>query len=118
VKSRWTASLRVTALVMIALLVCPLAAVANENADDQGTAEASVADTAAEAPTGPNPAVMAFDAIILRPLGFVVLVVGVGAFVPAAIITAPGGLEPIEHALEIFVVEPGKDVFVRPLGRF
>lgn len=60
----------------------------------------------------------AFDAAVLRPLGLVAVVVGAGLFVPAAVLTAPGGLDPLEEALEIFVLVPGKYVFTRPLGDF
>jgi len=60
----------------------------------------------------------AFDVVILRPLGLVVLAVGAAAFVPAAFLSAPTGRDGWDHALEHFVLEPTKNVFQRPLGDF
>ena len=59
-----------------------------------------------------------FDLVILRPLGLVAVAVGAVAFVPAALITAPNGRDGIQSALELFVTEPAKNVFQRPLGDF
>jgi hypothetical protein len=59
-----------------------------------------------------------FDVVILRPLGLVVVATGAAAFVPIALVTAPGGLDSVETALKIFVTEPGRYVFLRPLGDF
>ncbi len=39
-------------------------------------------------------------------------------FVPAALLTAPNGLDSVQMALEFFVTEPAKSVFQRPLGDF
>ena len=70
------------------------------------------------APQRPNPAVMAFDVLILRPLGFVAMCVGVVAFVPTVIVAAPGGRDGVQSAMEILVLVPTKSVFQRPLGEF
>ncbi len=59
-----------------------------------------------------------FDAVILRPVGFVALVVGAGLFVPAALITAPNGWHSITEAREILVDNPAEHLFQRPLGDF
>jgi hypothetical protein len=69
-------------------------------------------------PPPPNPAAAAFDVVILRPMGLVALAVGVVAFVPVALITAPGGKDSLKTGLEIFVTGPAKNVFQRPLGDF
>jgi hypothetical protein len=77
-------------------------------------------------PQGPNPFVsglvtgleIGFDVLILRPLGLVTMAVGAGAFVPAALIASPMGRDGIEPALSIFVTDPAKHVFQRPLGDF
>ncbi len=69
-------------------------------------------------PTRPNPAVMAFDAVILRPLGFVAMCVGAALFVPTVIVAAPGGGDGVKTAMEILVLVPTKSVFQRPLGEF
>jgi hypothetical protein len=60
----------------------------------------------------------AFDALVLRPLGFAALPIGVAFFIPAAAITAPNGRESVEQALELFVTTPANYVFSRPLGEF
>jgi hypothetical protein len=59
-----------------------------------------------------------FDAVALRPLGFLSVLVGSAAFVPVAIVCAPGGREAIDDALDLFVREPYRHTFQRPLGQF
>jgi hypothetical protein len=59
-----------------------------------------------------------FDVVILRPLGLIGLAVGTGAFVPAALVAAPMGWDGIKPALDLFVVDPARHVFQRPLGDF
>lgn len=58
------------------------------------------------------------DLLVFRPLETVALALGCAAFVPAAALSAPGGLDAVREALDYFVVEPGKRTFVRPLGEF
>ena len=60
----------------------------------------------------------AFDALVLRPLSFCALPVGVAFFIPAALTTAPNGKESVQTALEFFVTNPANYVFKRPLGEF
>ncbi len=69
-------------------------------------------------PPPPDYAANTFDVVVLRPLGFVGAIVGAVLFVPVAVLTAPGGRDTIEEALEMFVLVPGKFVFTRPLGSF
>ena len=66
----------------------------------------------------PHPAAVVFDAVLLRPLGLLTMVIGAALFVPAAVVTSPGGLDSLEEALELFVLDPAKDVLERPLGEF
>jgi hypothetical protein len=56
------------------------------------------------------------DVVIVRPLGFVALVVGAVAFVPVALIAAPQGRDGFEQAWEQLVEGPAEHVFVRPIG--
>ena len=56
--------------------------------------------------------------VILRPLGFVAVVVGAAAFIPVALLTAPNGKDSLKAALELFVTRPADDVFRRRLGAF
>ena len=66
----------------------------------------------------PNPALIAFDLVIVRPLGFVAAAVGAVLFVPVALITSPMGRDSIDAAVETFITIPSNDVFKRPLGKF
>lgn len=66
----------------------------------------------------PEPSMTAkvLDVLILRPLGLLVIPVGVAAFIPIALITAPNGLDSVQQALDLFVMGPTNYVFTRPLG--
>jgi len=68
-----------------------------------------------EAPA-PSTTAKVLDVLILRPLGLVVVPVGVAAFIPAALLTAPNGMDSVKTALELFVTGPANYVFQRPLG--
>ena len=59
-----------------------------------------------------------FDVLILRPTGLAALVVGFGLFVPAAIVTSPGGKSSIGEVWNFFVVNPAEYAVMRPLGDF
>ena len=59
-----------------------------------------------------------FDLVILRPLGLVGLAGGAGLFVPAVILTAPGGSEGVTDSVDIFLRTPWRDLVDRPLGDF
>ena len=69
-------------------------------------------------PSGLNPAVAAFDVVVVRPLAATALPIGCALFVPAAILTAPNGLDSMKEAAEFFVIGPARYVFTRPLGEF
>ncbi len=69
-------------------------------------------------PPPPNYAAQAFDAVVLRPIGLAAVIIGSALFVPAAIVTAPGGRDAVQEAWEVFVQAPGKFVFSRGLGEF
>ena len=51
-------------------------------------------------PSRPNPALMAVDVLIVRPLSFVAVAVGAVLFLPVALITAPMGRDSIQAAQE------------------
>ena len=59
-----------------------------------------------------------FDAIVLRPLGAIGVCAGFFLFVPAALLTSPGGMDSINEAWTLFVGDPADAAFVRPLGEF
>jgi len=96
-----TRSLLAAAAVLVACQLVPLPARA------QGRFEAFQ-----------NRAAQVFDVVVLRPLGLCQAAVGAALFVPAAVVTAPGGKDAVEEAWEMFVVVPAKNVFQRPLGDF
>jgi hypothetical protein len=110
------------ALVATLIAGCLLPSGASAQAPAQGQADPALAGQAdeplpSEAP-GVSAGAAAFDVLVLRPLGFVVIPVGVAAFIPAAITTAPNGLDSVQTALEFFVTNPTNYVFKRPLGEF
>ncbi len=69
-------------------------------------------------PPRPHPALMAFDLLIVRPLGLVAVALGAVLFLPVALITSPMGRDSIQAAQETFITVPCNDVFKRPLVEF
>jgi len=59
----------------------------------------------------------AFDALFLRPLGFVALAGGVALFVPAALLTMMTRPQEIDVPLGWLVIAPARYVWVDPLGK-
>lgn len=101
---------RARGLALILLAGCLLPAGAR--AQTETTAEAT------EQPSRASTGARVFDAMVVRPLTFAVLPIGVAAFIPAALTTAPNGRDSVESALELFVTTPANYVFDRPLGEF
>lgn len=97
--------LRVGVATLVAALLLPAGAMGAETGTDVKAASVEIA-------------AKSFDAVLLRPLGFVAFLVGAVAFVPAALISAPGGRDSFDAALEMFVTTPAEEVFQRPLGDF
>jgi len=63
-------------------------------------------------PAGTGP-----DTLILRPLGLVALVAGIGLFVPAAVVTIiSGNGNQMDKPFDTFVKSPGTYFFVDPIG--
>ena len=60
----------------------------------------------------------AFDAVVVRPLGFVAVLVGAAFVVPIVLVTWPTGPETMDRATERFVRVQARSVFERPLGDF
>jgi hypothetical protein len=61
---------------------------------------------------------VAIDLAVARPLALVALGAGAVMFVPAALMTAPNGMESVTEAYQRFVQEPGEYFYSRPLGEF
>jgi hypothetical protein len=112
-KTRGRARIAAAVIAMVAFLP-PIGA----RAQTQPDAKLQTLTPEPVEPTGLNPAVGAFDVIVVRPLAAAALPVGVAFFVPAALLSAPGGREPVGQALEFFVLGPARYVFTRPLGEF
>ena len=66
----------------------------------------------------PQTGAKVFDALVLRPLGFLAVAVGAVAFLPAALLSSPMGRDGIDDAWEHFVEFPSSQTFDRPLGDF
>jgi hypothetical protein len=103
-KERMGPSLRAAVMTLIASLLLPV--------DVHAQAQQQIG------PPPPSPIVAGADLVILRPLGLVAMADGAVLFVPAALLTAPNGLDSVQMALNLFVSEPAKSVFQRPLGDF
>jgi hypothetical protein len=56
------------------------------------------------------------DAVLIRPAAAITLLAGAMLFVPAAMLTAPNGMDSIRDAYDRFVNEPGEYLWGRPLG--
>lgn len=59
---------------------------------------------------------MVVDVLLVRPLGIVATVFGIGLFIVSSPFSAMGGN--INAAGEKLVIEPGRFTFTRPLGEF
>ena len=63
-----------------------------------------------------EPAVVAGDALVVRPLSFVATVVGAGVFVLAFPVAVTSGS--VHSTADALMVQPGRFTFRRPLGHF
>lgn len=84
----------------------------------QGSAIAQESESAPAENRFANGAAIGFDVVVLRPLAVVTLVVGAVMLPVAALMSSPGGMEPIREATDLFVTEPYEAAFKRPLGDF
>ena len=64
----------------------------------------------------PEPAVVAGDALVVRPASFVATVIGAGVFVLALPVAVTSGS--VHSTADALVVQPGRFTFRRPLGHF
>ncbi len=58
------------------------------------------------------------DAVLVRPLAALRVVVGAMFFLPASLLASPSGREGIDGAYDIFLAEPIEYAFRRELGEF
>lgn len=63
-----------------------------------------------------EPAVVAGDALVVRPASFVATVIGAGVFVLALPVAVTSGS--VHSTVDALVVQPGRFTFRRPLGHF
>jgi hypothetical protein len=106
VSKRARSTLRAAVVTIVAALLLP------------GGAALAQSETTRSGKSSPQVGAQIFDAVVLRPFGFAVFVVGAVFFVPVALITVPNGRDSVDTAAEIFVTGPMHDVFQRPLGDF
>jgi len=102
VRERSKSNLRFVAATVIAGLLLPASAYARSDGSNSTPWQ--------------DHAVAGFDAVILRPLGVVAIVIGAVYVIPVAAMTWPSGREKIDVAVERFVTIPTNYVFTRPLG--
>jgi hypothetical protein len=63
-------------------------------------------------PSGPAP-----DALIMRPAGLIATVLGIGLFIPAAVMTTlVGQPQNLDKPFEALVERPAKWTFIDPIG--
>jgi hypothetical protein len=66
--------------------------------------------------SSPDPAVVAGDALVVRPLSFVATVIGSAVFVISLPVAATSGS--IHSTADALILKPGRFTFQRPLGYF
>lgn len=88
-------------LTVATLAVCSNLALADDYADVQDST--------------PSAGAMAFDLLIVRPLGLVATVLGTGLFVVQLPLSIVQGVPPADPARKL-IVEPARYTFGRPLG--
>jgi hypothetical protein len=98
-------NLRVVAATLIAALLLPAIASAQESEPAEATNRWA------------HYALVGLDVVIVRPIGCVIVVVGAVALVPVSLITWAAGGD-VNAAAEVFVVVPTQDLVKRPLGSF
>jgi hypothetical protein len=96
------ASLRAAVVTLLAACLMPAGARAEAQKDLE--------------PPPPSRVAKAFDVLVVRPFGLLVIPVGIAAFIPTALLSAPGGMDNLREAYDHFVSSPVSFVFQRPLG--
>ena len=112
------ATLRFVALIVIVAFLSPTAALAvppDETPPEPAVERSLMRRVADGAVTG---LIATFDILILRPTSFGLLAIGVLAFAPATVLSAPGGMDNVKTSVDVFILEPGRYVFLRPVGDF
>lgn len=106
-----------TAVLLLTMAAVPGAAVGEDDATSNKTAEDADPTKNSDAKKHRfSASEKAFDAVLIRPFDFCGFLVSSAAFVPAALMTSPTGRESIENAYDLLVREPKENVFDRPLG--
>ncbi len=100
--ARRAAGVRVACALLVAALVAPAAATAQERRAGGALRAFNVT----------------WDVVMVRPWAALALVAGGILFVPAAALSAPNGRDTIIEAWERFVIGPGEHLWGRPLGEF
>ena len=104
--------------VLLATLIAGLLLPAHGLAVGPDEAEPQKTDYAAVGRRVGHGFAVGFDAVIVRPLAVCATILGSVLFVPVFLISAAGGAEARDEALELFVLLPAKSVYERPLGEF
>lgn len=96
----------VLCLIALAMMMCPVAALSQENEE--------VGRTRMGGP--PDPGAIIVDLVAVRPLGIVATLAGTAVFIVAVPFAALGGNT--GDVWESLVVDPAEFTFKRPLGEF
>ena len=108
-----------TVLLLAIATLPPTARAADE--EDGPTALAAPEEDGSTAPAAPEEdraggGAIAGDLLVLRPMGAVVTLAGAVLFIPAALLSAPGGWDNVGYAFEHLIQEPYRETFEKPLG--
>lgn len=95
--ARWT-----TRLVIIGLLALAQPSLANAEESTGSKAE--------------NIAVKVIDAVVIRPIATVRVIIGAALLIPASLFSSPGGKESVSTAYDVLVAAPAEYAFDRKLG--
>ena len=90
---------RIAATAIVVLMIGALSPAAQAMDADDSSAEAITADL-----------------LLLRPAGVMGCLFGAVLFIPAAILSSPGGWDNVMDAYELLIREPFDTTFRRPLG--
>ena len=95
--------------------LCAVALIVGGSASTAFASSGESFEAALPAENATSPAVL--DALILRPLGLQMLVVGAVLFVPAAAVTAITRPHEIGKPFNALIVAPARYVWVDPIGK-
>jgi hypothetical protein len=107
-RSIWTARNAVLILSLTFAMASPARAGAEDVSATESPARVSAGDVFFRG----------FDAVIVRPVSAVRMLVGAVLFFPLSELSLIGGLDNAREGFDVFVATPARYTFTRPLGDF